>query len=90
MKRLLWIAIGAALLLLIVGNAVAASGFSLTWWTAGGGGGASSASGFNLSSTIGQADAGGGLAGGDYRLAGGIWATGGQGTQLVYLPLVVR
>ncbi|MBN1147786.1 MAG: hypothetical protein JXA78_11065 [Anaerolineales bacterium] len=93
MKRSIWIAIGAALLLLVVGNALAAGGFNLAWWTADSGGGASSSAEFNLSGAVGQADAGGSLSGGDYRLTGGFWSAGGQAAQQthkVYLPLVTR
>ena len=68
------------------------AGFDLSWWTVDGGGGNSSGSGYALSGTIGQPDAGA-MSGGDYQLAGGFWgaSTSSTGDSIpVYLPLVVR
>jgi hypothetical protein len=78
--------------LIIVSTAAAQSGgsYDLSWSTIAGGGGTSSSSGYSLSGTIGQADAGG-LSGGSYTLNGGFWNEAGQsGAQLIYLPLVLR
>jgi hypothetical protein len=79
MKRHFWIGTGVTLLLLlVVGNALAASGFKID---------------FDLNGTIGQANAGVSMAGGEYRLAGGYWSAEGQSdqqTQKVYLPLVTQ
>ncbi len=68
--------------------------FDLTWSTVDGGGATFSTAGsFSLGGTIGQPDAGG-MAGGDYTLAGGFW--GGRGHelveqgQLIFMPLIFR
>jgi hypothetical protein len=64
-------------------------GYDLTWSTIDGGGGSSAASGYQLTGTLGQPDAGAALSGGGYSLSGGFWggvSTGGK----VYLPLTRR
>lgn len=47
------------------------TGYQITWWTVVGGGGQSSGSGYLLSSTIGQSDAGATMTDGRYSLSGG-------------------
>lgn len=49
------------------------AGFDLSWNTVDGGGGTSTGGTFDLSGTIGQADAGGPLTGGTFSLTGGFW-----------------
>ena len=60
--------------------AAGAQDFNLTWHTVDGGGGTSEGSGFVLTGTVGQPDAGE-LTGGDFALAGGFWqpVAGGDG-----------
>ena len=48
--------------------------YSIDWYKVAGGGGTSTGGVFVVSGTIGQADAGGPLTGGNYSLAGGFWA----------------
>ncbi len=72
----------AAVVLAAGAAALAYSGgvFDLSWFTIDGGGSmASSGGGFELSGTIGQADAGT-MAGGDFELTGGFWAMPSGGT----------
>jgi uncharacterized membrane protein len=76
------------LLLLAGGVAYASTDASIPWWTADGGGGTSSGTGYSLSGTIGQADAGA-MSGGNYSLAGGFWG-GGVANPFIYLPLIQR
>ncbi len=69
-----------------------ATGFDLSWWTVDGGGGNSTGSGYALSGTIGQPDAGT-LSGGDYQLQGGVWGGGAASVieqNKLFLPLVRR
>ena len=57
--------------------AVAVGGpFEINWHTMDGGGGTSSGGSFELSGTIGQADAGAAMTGGSYAVSGGFWAGG--------------
>jgi hypothetical protein len=90
MKRIL-ILLSVVVLLLTLAEAAAAriAGYDLTWWTVDSGGGNSAGSGYSLSGTIGQPDAGS-LSGGNYRLEGGFWSGGlrGNAQQKVYLPLL--
>lgn len=46
---------------------------SLDWFKVSGGGGSSTNAPYGLNGTIGQADAGGALSGGNYSLTGGFW-----------------
>ena len=65
-------------------------GFDLSWWTVDGGGGTSQSSGYTLSGTAGQADAGA-LSGGGYTLSGGFW--GGKvapDQHRIFVPVVLR
>lgn len=48
--------------------------YSINWYKVAGGGDTSAEGAFSLSSTIGQHDAGGPMAGGNYSLTGGFWA----------------
>ena len=48
--------------------------YSIDWYKVAGGGGASTGSGYALAGTIGQPDAGGPLAGGQYSVTGGFWS----------------
>lgn len=47
--------------------------FSINWYKIAGGGGSSTNSQFTLSGTIGQAEAGGPMSGGNYSVSGGFW-----------------
>ena len=91
MKKIL--ALGLVILLLLLSTAaLAVGGYSLPWWTADGGGGSSNGTGYQLSGTIGQPDAGPALSGGSYRLEGGFWGgpLSGQERFKIYLPLVKK
>jgi hypothetical protein len=48
--------------------------FSIDWYTVDGGGGTSTGGVFTVSGTIGQPDAGGPMAGGNFSVTGGFWA----------------
>ncbi|GIW11134.1 MAG: hypothetical protein KatS3mg061_2191 [Dehalococcoidia bacterium] len=91
---LLVVVLGAAGLLTAGVGALAQSpGEELKWWTVAGGGSTFLVGGgYELGSTVGQADAGL-LRGGGYELAGGFWvsASGGGGRSGgLYLPLVSK
>ena len=64
-------------------------GYDLTWYTIDGGGGSSTGSGYQLSGTLGQPDAGATLSGGVYSLSGGFWGSALYSSK-VYLPLIHR
>jgi hypothetical protein len=70
------IKLGVAVAVALIATAAAvADDFSIDWWTVDGGGAAWTTGGdFELSATIGQADAGITLTGGDFELVGGFWA----------------
>lgn len=59
--------------LLMAFNASAQS-YSIDWYKIAGGGGTSSNGQYSVSGTIGQADAGGPLTGGNFSLTGGFWS----------------
>jgi hypothetical protein len=67
-----------ALLLFTTGLALAtralAQSYSIDWFTIDGGGGTSTSGVFSVSGTIGQPDAGGPMAGGNFSLTGGFWS----------------
>ena len=48
--------------------------YSIDWYKVAGGGGTSTGGTYFVSGTIGQQDAGGPMAGGNYSLTGGFWA----------------
>ena len=48
--------------------------YAIDWFTIDGGGGTSAGGAYAVSGTIGQADAGGAMSGGNYSLTGGFWA----------------
>ena len=67
------IQVASVLVLLLLWAAVVhGQNFSIDWSSIDGGGGTSAGSGYSLSGTIGQPDAGR-LSGGTYSLAGGFW-----------------
>jgi len=55
-------------------STASAQSYSIDWYKVAGGGGTSIGGVYQVSGTIGQPDAGGPLAGGNYSLAGGFWA----------------
>jgi len=91
--------VAALVLLLLVSSTLIAlaqsgGGYDLSWWTVDGGGGTVSESGYTLTGTAGQPDAGAALSGGSYTLYGGFWPGAGSGAapggHKLYLPLVMR
>jgi hypothetical protein len=90
---LLAVALGTAGLLTAVVGALAQSpGEEVSWWTVEGGGSTFLVGGgYELGSTVGQAEAGL-LSGGGYELAGGFWVSGSTGgwSGGLYLPLVSK
>lgn len=60
--------------------------WSVSWWTVDGGGGVSAAGDYQLSGTIGQADAHLEMAGNSYTMAGGYWTW--QSSYVSYLPVI--
>ena len=64
------------LLLAVIVFCVGACGqtYSIGWYRIAGGGGTSSGGAYEITGTIGQEEAGGPMAGGNYSLAGGFWA----------------
>ena len=55
-------------------SSACAQNYSVDWYKVSGGGGTSTNGDFSVSGTIGQPDAGGALAGGNFSLTGGFWA----------------
>jgi hypothetical protein len=51
-----------------------AQNYSIDWYKVSGGGGTSTGGVYSASGTIGQPDAGGAMAGGNYSLTGGFWS----------------
>ena len=92
MKRKIFLmAFGLMAVLFLAGVALAMNGgYDIPWWTVDGGGGDSSGTGYSLSGTIGQPDAGIQLTGGNYILCGGFWGCAAGVELKVYLPLVLR
>ncbi len=66
-----------------------AADYGLPWFTVDGGGGESGGGVYVLHGTVGQADAGAEMSGGDYVLWGGFW-TGGRTPRYIFLPLLLR
>jgi hypothetical protein len=64
--------VAAATVAVLSASAASAQTFDLSWYTIDGGGGTSTGSGFTLSGTIGQPDAGA-MTGGGFTLRGGFW-----------------
>jgi len=60
--------------LLFVAFAVHAQQYSVDWYKISGGGGTSTGATYQVSGTIGQPDAGGAMAGGNYSVTGGFWS----------------
>jgi hypothetical protein len=76
-------------------HAQSAGPYELAWSSIDAGGGTMSAGAYNLTSAIGQPEAGTTQSGGGYDLNGGVVDAGGSGGaspggQKVYLPLVLR
>ena len=55
-------------------NAVRAQSYSIDWSTIDGGGGVSTGGVYQVNGTIGQADAGAAMTGGNYSVSGGFWS----------------
>jgi hypothetical protein len=92
MSRRLVFTVVLVLALFVSGAALAAGSYTLSWWTVDSGGGSSSGSGYILSGTLGQPDAGTLVSSGGYTLAGGFWHGGVAVSpkMKVYLPLAVK
>ena len=54
--------------------AASAQQYSIDWYKIAGGGGTSTGATYSVTGTIGQADAGGAMSGGNYALTGGFWS----------------
>jgi len=65
--------LGLGLAVLLAQDA-GAQNYSIDWYKIAGGGGTSSGGNYQLSGTIGQADAGSTMSGGNYSLTGGFWS----------------
>jgi hypothetical protein len=48
--------------------------YSIDWYKVAGGGGASTGATYQVTGTVGQADAGGAMSGGQYSVTGGFWS----------------
>ena len=88
-RRLMLALLVAAILGASAALAQTGGGYDLTWSTIDGGGGSSAGSGYQLTGTLGQPDAGAMLSGGAYSLSGGFWG-GVSASSQVHLPLVRR
>ncbi|MGD2079228.1 MAG: hypothetical protein PVH18_12650 [Chloroflexota bacterium] len=88
-----WLTFFVVLFLLILALSVAAqSGYDLPWWDISGGGGLSAEADFSLAGTIGQADGGPTMSGGNYIVIGGFGsaelAPVSFGEPYIYLPVI--
>jgi hypothetical protein len=72
-KTFLSIVLGLGVAALLA-QAASAQSYSIDWYKIAGGGGTSSGGNYQLSGTIGQADAGSTMSGGAYSLTGGFWS----------------
>jgi hypothetical protein len=59
---------------LILPGLLRGQSYSINWYKIAGGGGASTGGNFQVSGTIGQPDASGGMNGGNYSVTGGFWS----------------
>lgn len=66
--------LAAALLLCLTSVALQAQTFSIPWFRIAGGGGTSTGGVFSVSGTLGQAEAGGAMTGGNFSLTAGFWS----------------
>jgi len=82
-----WLVVAALLLSVSTAFAQPAGLYDLSWNTIDGGGGTSAASGYTLTGTLGQPDAGT-LSGGSYTLQGGFWSA--LAGSSLFLPLTRR
>jgi hypothetical protein len=64
----------AALVLALTAPTIHAQSFAIDWYKISGGGGTSTGATYQVTGTIGQADAGGAMTGGSYTLTGGFWS----------------
>jgi len=87
MKKILFILLIVYFSLLALSTPAQAQSYAIPWWTVEGGGGTSTGSGYTLSGTIGQPDAGV-MNGGGYTLTGGFW--GWDVLHMIYLPLIMK
>ena len=95
--RARYAALALAMVLLVAGIALAqtesvssalrSAGYDLTWWTVDTGGGAMSGSGYALTGTAGQPEAGPALRSGRYTLFSGFWSGGGEAPPACPVPL---
>jgi hypothetical protein len=58
----------------MLAQGASAQNYSIDWYKIAGGGGTSAGGNYQLSGTIGQADAGNTMSGGSYSLTGGFWS----------------
>jgi hypothetical protein len=72
--RVFWAILAAGLLLAVSASSLRAQNYSIDWYKIGGGGGTSTNTQYVLNGTIGQADAGGPMTGGNYSLTSGFWS----------------
>jgi hypothetical protein len=63
-----------SILSILVPGLIVAQSYNINWWKVAGGGGSSTGGTYSLNGTIGQPDAGGPLAGGNYTVTGGFWS----------------
>ncbi|MGA9451647.1 MAG: hypothetical protein WBW41_09960 [Verrucomicrobiia bacterium] len=61
-------------MVLLWAQSASAQSYSIDWYKVSGGGGTSTGGTYQVSGTIGQHDAGGPMAGGNYSLTGGFWS----------------
>jgi hypothetical protein len=61
-------------IMLLIALKLCAQQYSVDWYKIAGGGGASSNGQYSINGTIGQHDAGGAMAGGNFSLTGGFWS----------------
>ena len=69
--KIAWLIIASGL---VATGSLPAQSYSVDWYKIAGGGGASTGGNSQISGSIGQADAGPAIAGGNYSLTGGFWS----------------
>lgn len=93
MRRNIIVLLGLLIVTLATTVALAASdplanAYAIPWWTVDGGGAPSQGGSYELSGTIGQADAST-SSGGSYTVVGGFWSVTLRNSR-IYLPLILK
>jgi hypothetical protein len=73
--------------ILLLPATTSAQSYAVDWFTIDGGGGLSAGGGYSLAGSVGQADAGLTMSGGDFTMTGGFWSIAAAPTALLKIVL---